>query len=227
MSNNNNKRPTRAEQQKKTNEINVKPQPNKKPVPTPQASEPKVEEVKTTQTATESPEVTSLDNALKEGKINKELHATLLKAIDSAENKPQAKDYTSTIIALMEAYEEAFPIRKIMERGESERMQRRLWSIVFTAITQPDYAMFKIGWRTILARMSQKEHYNTAYLFRALANPSDPQPVLESYTIALYNFMLIVATHGAEKATSRVSLEDILTEMPYAAQVNLSQYHNS
>lgn len=221
---NNNKRPTRAEQQKTKSKpgINVKPKAEVKPIEVPTQPAPEQAPARETNTA-----ISSLDQSLADGNLTKELHAKLLKSIGAAENEPQAKDYTSTIISLMEAYEKGFPIRKIMARGESEKMQRRLWSIVHTAIMQPDYAMFKIGWRTILGRMSGHEHYNTAYLFRALANPSDPQPVIEPYTIPLYNFMLIVATHGTEKALSRVSLEDILSIMPYEAQVNLQRYHNS
>lgn len=251
--NNKQQRPTRAQQQQaerkearqpKTREVKPEevaaqePDANveaKEPVReapiTPNASFPPVE-VKPAPTTDElnNSVLDNMGKALKSGNITQEEFDSFAEQMvlvkSNIVSAPDAPTYRTTINQLMDTYEKNLPINKILERSETVRVQRSLWGIITTCINQEDYNLFKEGYQTILKRM-KGTHYGIQYLYRGLANPVDPSPVLDSYTIRLYTLLILTVNKGRKGAMSNLDLDETIDGMSSIAKNNLVAFYSA
>lgn len=171
-----------------------------------------------------------LTKALEGGNITSEQFDEFVARLDISTKKEEVvelDDYPTTIRALMDIYEKRLPINTLQQRDMTVRAQRSLWGIISTAINQEDYEMFKVGYRTIISRMARHPNYTIQHLYRGLANPMDPTPVLEEYTLRLYNLMLTTAQRGVKGTLGQLSLDEQLEGMPEQVRDNLVEFYSS
>lgn len=194
-----------------------------KPAPTPAGAG------KAAPTTPEGNVMDNLKTALDNGSITKEEFTKFVTDLgfSTAPKAPAATpgNYKDDIISMMKQYEVAFPVRAISTPEGTVKMQRRLWGIVLTAVSQSDYKLFKEGYRAIIQRFKTEENYTVQYLYRGLANPTDPTPVIESYTIKLYNLMSTTARKGTRGILGTIDLDKITSDMPAAARNNLIEFY--
>ena len=219
----------------KKNHKQNQPKPQATPAATPKV-EPTVPTNRFNPPPEKKPEVTedglsllsNLKEALDAGNINKDEFEGFVKKLGygDKESTIDSGSYETDIISMMKQYENLLPVRALLERDVLVKRQSRLWGIINTCVNKSDYDLFKEGYRTILNRFKSGENYTVQYLFRGLANPVDPAPIFEAYTIPLYNLMLITSRKGIKATSGSVDLDKITAEMPQVVRNNLIQFYS-